>query len=339
MNGHRFGIQVALLLIAGALPLSAADSPPRDQAIRKAIEKSIPLLESGMRVSREKRARCFTCHNQAYPVIALTTARDRGFAIDEKELKGQVQFTADFLAKNRKRYLQGRGQGGQVETAGWAMRTLEHGDWQADETTDAVAHYFLTHQKDLPHWKPSSARPPSTKSPFTSSHGAMRALLNFGGFELQAPIKSRLRQIREWTFETVGTDTQDRVDRLRTLQLLGEQKELARTATVLLRSQRDDGGWAQTPDMQSDSYATATALASLHQAGGLPTTDAAYRRGLQFLLNSQLPDGSWHVKTRAKPFQAYYESGYPHGKDQFISITAGAWATTALALALPMQHD
>jgi hypothetical protein len=27
--------------------------------------------------------------------------------------------------------------------------------------------------------------------------------------------------------------------------------------------------------------------------------------------------------------------GYPHGEDQFISITAAGWATTALALALP----
>lgn len=335
MNPYCFRILLAVLLASGA-PTFAAESGPSDLAIRAAIEKSIPLLESGMRVSREKRARCFTCHNQAYPAIALTTARDRGFAIDESELARQIKFTADFLAKNRKRYLKGSGQGGQVETAGWAMRTLEHGGWQADESTDAVAHYLLVWQKDLPHWKPSSPRPPSTKSPFTSSHGAMRALVNFGSLELQTPLKSRFKEIREWVFETVGADTQDRVHRLRTLQLLGERKELARTAKVLRETQREDGGWAQTSAMKSDAYATATALAALHQAGGLPTNDPAYQRGMLYLLRSQLPDGSWHVKTRAKPFQTYYESGYPHGKDQFISISAGAWATTALALALPV---
>jgi hypothetical protein len=42
------------------------------------------------------------------------------------------------------------------------------------------------------------------------------------------------------------------------------------------------------------------------------------------------------VKTRSKPIQTYYESGYPHGADQFISITAAGWATTAFALALPV---
>ena len=52
-------------------------------------------------------------------------------------------------------------------------------------------------------------------------------------------------------------------------------------------------------------------------------------------MSNQLPDGSWHVVSRSKPFQPYFESGYPHGKDQFISIAAAGWATTALLLALP----
>ena len=33
----------------------------------------------------------------------------------------------------------------------------------------------------------------------------------------------------------------------------------------------------------------------------------------------------------------YFESGFPHGKDQFISIAASSWATTALALSLPVS--
>src|SRR5262249_13807004 len=44
---------------------------------------------------------------------------------------------------------------------------------------------------------------------------------------------------------------------------------------------------------------------------------------------------TWYVRSRSKPFQTYFESGFPHGKDQFISLAASSWATTALALALP----
>ena len=85
--------------------------------------------------------------------------------------------------------------------------------------------------------------------------------------------------------------------------------------------------------MASDPYATATALVALHQAGGLATDHPVYSRGVAFLLKAQRPDGTWFVKSRSKPFQPYYESGFPHGKDQFISAATSGWATTALVLA------
>jgi hypothetical protein len=103
----------------------------------------------------------------------------------------------------------------------------------------------------------------------------------------------------------------------------------------LVRSQRADGGWSQTAALESDAYATGSALVALHQAGGLATEDPVYRRGLAFLLKNQQEDGTWLVHSRSKPFQTYFESGFPHGKDQFISMAASGWATTALALACP----
>jgi len=61
--------------------------------------------------------------------------------------------------------------------------------------------------------------------------------------------------------------------------------------------------------------------------------DRAYRNGLEFLLRTQIEDGSWLVETRAVPIQAYFESGFPYGVNQWISAAATGWATTALALA------
>jgi hypothetical protein len=39
------------------------------------------------------------------------------------------------------------------------------------------------------------------------------------------------------------------------------------------------------------------------------------------------------VTSRSKPFQQYFETGFPHGKDQFISSHASSWAVVSLALA------
>ena len=86
--------------------------------------------------------------------------------------------------------------------------------------------------------------------------------------------------------------------------------------------------------MASDAFATGQSLVALHRAGGLPTTDPAYQRGVQYLLKTWEPEGTWYVQSRSFPFQKQFESGFPYGKDQWISAAATSWAVMALALTI-----
>ena len=52
---------------------------------------------------------------------------------------------------------------------------------------------------------------------------------------------------------------------------------------------------------------------------------------MAYLLRTQLEDGTWFVRSRAFGFQPYFESGFPHGRNQFISAAATSWAAMALA--------
>ncbi len=45
-----------------------------------------------------------------------------------------------------------------------------------------------------------------------------------------------------------------------------DDQEIENAIDSLKQLQRDDGGWAQLPELDSDAYATATALFALHQA-------------------------------------------------------------------------
>jgi hypothetical protein len=49
-----------------------------------------------------------------------------------------------------------------------------------------------------------------------------------------------------------------------------------------------------------------------------------------------MQDGSWFVRSRTFPFQPYRESGFPHGKDQFISAAGTSWAVLALSQVTPV---
>ena len=109
---------------------------------------------------------------------------------------------------------------------------------------------------------------------------------------------------------------------------------ISQATQELLAQQRPDGGWAQLPGLEPDAYATGQALVALHQAG-MPTVAKEYRHGMAFLLRTQLDDGSWRVRTRSSPLQPLKDSRFPHGRDQWISAAATAWASMALANSQP----
>jgi mono/diheme cytochrome c family protein len=336
---------LAVILVVLMARTSSAEEPAiSPDELRAAINKSLPLLTKAAVGHREERKQCFACHQQGVPIFALTAAKARGFAIDEAELKTQLEFIAGFLSKNQKQYLEGKGTGGQADTAGYALTTLAAGQWQPDEDTAAVAEYLLLRHADRDHWGSSGNRPPTEDSSLTTTYVAVRGLAEFASPEQKERAGKRVEQAREWFLGAKTKDNEDRVFRLLGLQQTNApEDDIAAAAKELLAKQRDDGGWAQLDSFdsengepeaatKSDAYATGTALVALHQAGGLPTSNAAYQRGLSYLLKTQHEDGSWHVVSRSKPFQAYYESGFPHGNDQFISCAASGWATWALVL-------
>jgi hypothetical protein len=86
--------------------------------------------------------------------------------------------------------------------------------------------------------------------------------------------------------------------------------------------------------MTSDAYASAGALLALAESKVVKVTDPAYRKGIDYLLSTQFPDGAWHVRSRAIKFQPYFESGFPFGHDQWISTAATAFAVQAVALSI-----
>jgi len=325
------------LVLGGSLVDAETEVLPG--AVKSAIEKSIPLLEKTTVGTSEHRG-CFTCHGHAMPVLALVEAQRRGFAINEKNLRAQIDHTVADLNLGKKRYLEGKGQGGGHTRAGYALWMLREAGWKPDEITGVVSGY-LVHDEKAEHWRSTGNRPPTEVSSFTATYLALEGLAGFGTGKQKERIAERREKALAWLVRTEAKETEDRVFRLLALKQLGAEEETARAAAELRARQRGDGGWAQLPgeDQKSDPYATGSALFALRRGADLTPEDEVYRRGLKFLLDAQHDDGSWYVKSRSKPFQTYYESGYPHKKDQFISMAAGSWATLALLFAVEKEAE
>ena len=303
--------------------------------IKAAIRKSIPLIEKASAGSARER-KCFTCHNQALAVLVMDEAKKRGFSIDEANFQLQVEHTSAHLKRGLNKYRAGKGQGGGPDTASYALWTLEVTGHQPDDLTAAVTGYLLERNKDQAHWVRNSTRPPSMSSDTNTNYFVIRALKTFGTAEQQPQIENRISQAKKWLLELKPESTEERVFQLRSFLYLNVDISVTKTAIKeLIRTQNADGGWSQLPTMKSDAYATGTTLVALLRSKQVEANHKAIVRGIQFLIDTQQADGSWQVTSRAKPFQTYFETGYPYGKDQFISVTASSWATVALLLSLP----
>ena len=77
MRRLLLGIAVAL----GTGGTLRGDDPVPEKDLREAVTRALPLLAKGAAGHRRERT-CFACHNQAIPILALTTAGKRGLAID-----------------------------------------------------------------------------------------------------------------------------------------------------------------------------------------------------------------------------------------------------------------
>jgi hypothetical protein len=204
-------------------------------------------------------------------------------------------------------------------------------DKPPDALTDALVHYLVLHQHQDGRWPTEAYRPPEDGSAFLFTALALRALPVYAPKGRGAEIAARIAKARSWLLAARPEETVDSA-----FQLLGlkwaraEAEDIEKAAGRLLRQQREDGGWAQLPTLPSDAYATGLVLVALHGAGGLPGDAPAYRRGVEFLLQTQLADGSWYVPTRCFPALEYTTSGFPHGRSQFISAAATCWAAMAL---------
>jgi ankyrin repeat protein len=304
-----------------------------DNTVARAVGAALPLLQQSSETFFAKSGQgCVSCHHQSLPALALQFARGRGFRVDQKKAQEQAEALRRLLAGRRERLLQGAGVADQLDAAYWLLALTAAGAAR-DDTTDALVHYLTLKQTKDGRWRTTLFRPPANDSDFTATALAVRGLRLYGPPGRREEMAGRIRKARHWLLAATPRTTEDRTFHLLGLKWAGAPGEaIDKAAAGLLAGQRKDGGWGQLPSLPSDAYATGQALFAVRQGGEVPVTHAAYRRGVRWLLTTQLRDGSWFVESRSLPVQPYFESGFPHGRSQFISCAATSWATMALAL-------
>ena len=296
-----------------------------DRSIPGAVRNSLSLLEK-QSDTFIRTAGCNSCHSQSLPSAVTGLARDYGLTSIKKFPQLPATMTAsteqlmDFVVVS--------------PSIAWELFDAGMNREPQNQVTDAIVRYLMASQTVDGGWRvPESRRPPMNSGRFQTAALAIYAMKHYAPEAEKLSCEKAIARSVAWLEKATPVTNQDHAFRLLGLGWGGAPASAIREeAKALAGLQRADGGWNQLPAMASDAYATGEALYALGSAGKVSVSDPVFRKGVEYLMSTRANDGSWHVKSRSIWLQPYLESGFPYGRDQFISTAGTAWATLALTL-------
>jgi len=250
---------------------------------------------------------CFSCHNNGDAVRALYVASALGFQVPPSAL-------ADTTAWLR-RPDQWENNKGDPGFSDKRLATIQFA------AALAAARKLAPEQNANGAWliEPVSA----LGSPATyGTHLATVAVLEALSPLRENRIFESRRKAEAWLVEAPVVSVLDSAAVVIGLARRSDPQSVAKRKECLdriRRSQTLDGGWGPYVDSPPEPFDTAVVLLALAGLRSAPDVGALIRRGREYLVQTQLPNGSWPETTRPSGGESYA---------QRISTTG--WATLAL---------
>jgi ankyrin repeat protein len=314
------------------LPPAPLKDPKYRPDAREAVVRAAALLTKSSQEFFPAGGGCVGCHHQPFAARAFAALRSAGLSADPLLRHALL----DGLKAERPRrmillqFL--RAFGGGIDQFLYPLAGLADIGEPGNDFTDAMVHYIAETQEPSGEWTLQVSRPPLQESNVTRTMLAIGALKSYGWPARQTEFDERIARARTWLMKSTAWTTVDEADRIQGLSLAGASTaDLKEFGRQLIAQQRSDGGWAQTNYLDSDAFGTSSVLYALRGSGLVKTSDPVYQRGVRYLVDTQFPDGSWYVRSRAVKLQPYFQSAFPYDHDQWISNSATAYAVMVLA--------
>ena len=326
----------AIVTVIAAFTTVTKESKINSQEeIKKAVNKTLPLLQTSSHLFLENAGGCQSCHHQDLTAVSLSLAKEKGFTVNDTILN-EIFDSVNSVIRSRKDVLSQNGDPvAIVMSSGYQLWALWANKYKSNKLIEMLVKNLMQRQIYDGSWVSPNPRPPLEYYAFSATALMVSALQYYSPPSLKPEIDQRIEKARAWMIKTIPENNEERIFQLLGLKWInGDKNFIHQQAKKLLATQHEDGGWSQLPTLESDSYASGQALYALYETGQLKTNDPAFEKGIAFLLKTQYEDGSWKVKSRSIPFVPFVQNGFPHDKDQFISAAGTNWATMALTLAV-----
>jgi len=296
----RGGLQsccVAVLCgsLQGAEPVAAKQPAGISRPVATAVLRALPFLwEEGERWIDERG--CVSCHQVPLMVWSLSAAEDRGFPVEKKRLQRHKEWSvrpASFNGPDQKvPYQLESALKGNTDTMNMLLLGLGVNRNAGEKWKRVLLEALVNNQKANGFWGACGQLPaqkrPLEETNLVSSMWAVLALLRQNHDVPRVNLNSLMLQ------NTEAVSTECSVVRLLLSEYVAATSVQA-SVEELLRRQHADGGWGWISEQASDALATGLALYALRASGAGDGLAEALVAGDEFLLQTQLDDGSWRV--------------------------------------------
>jgi hypothetical protein len=327
----------------------AAIAPATKQQVHQTVDRAIGYLQTESAAWLNTR-KCAACHHVPMPLWALGEAERQGYAIDKKFV---VDTTESLLGSKEKLLAsrifpnptdppdprpQGRGLNMGLPFLAVAAQSFPSLNEGQRQSLKLIAEEIVKKQQPDGSWEffATLRRPPINETQTTDAAWIIMALDGETGPDASESQRAALAKAIAWLDAAKPSNIhQEKILKV----LMGTRSAKPRetmqtTIDELLALQRADGGWSQTvPELKSDAYATGQSLYVLSLAG-YTAERPEIKRGVDFLVATQAPDGSWPMISRSTP------NGSPGSAKLLTPITcaASSWATLGLARQTPKKN-
>jgi squalene-hopene/tetraprenyl-beta-curcumene cyclase len=307
----------------------AASAPaPRPLDPRPGLQRALAFLErDGIawmegKIAVQGGTGCVSCHHVGFALWSHREARRAGLATNQARV--------DQLEEQAQRFFTRKPSEGRAPAWGQLLLGRDASQRGRPERWRVELDALVAGQRPDGTWN-SSGQFPTQRRPMaeTDAVTTMWTLLAFGTFA-ELPPKVAASRGRAWSAVQAGAagdTTEWLVTRLLVERQLGSPAAASALHRRLLDQQRPDGGWGWRGGEPSNAYSTGQALYGLGVAGAGPEQEAV-RRGIESLLATQSPDGTWSV-----PSRLISQNGNPR-RDYIYQYWGSAWAAIGLARTL-----
>ncbi len=315
---------------AASLPAINAEAERAVANGRPAPQKADPTALAVQYLSREvpswsRDNGCFSCHNNGDGARALYLAKSMSFSVPDSSLRD----TTEWL-KKPEAWDNNKGDAGfsdkrlaRIEFAGALVAAFDAGIITDKAVVQSAVESLLVSQDAGGAWTvdtESIVAAPARYGPVLATYMA-RQVLQRGA---ESSVSAAIERADGFLLHAPIANVMNAAAIVMAFAKATRAEETARATEALdfiTGAQASDGGWGPYPKSPTEVFDTAIAVLALADVKDRAGIGERIRRGREYLISMQLPDGGWIETTRPAGGRSYAEH-----------ISTCGWATTALLI-------